>query len=89
MVIWNGIPGDQRKTVKVSVRMELEFSVGGDSDEDRIDSVKKLMDDHYDDMVDSFYFNSAVKSMTAEVTSIGEDAVKGNDAEATTTGDPV
>jgi hypothetical protein len=66
--------GDPVKTVKVSVSMELEFSVGGDSDEDRIDSVKMLMDDHYDDMVNSFYFSKAVKSMTAEVVSIEKES---------------
>lgn len=74
MIVLNGILGDPVKTVKVSVSMELEFSVGGDSDEDRIDSVKMLMDDHYDDMVNSFYFSKAVKSMTAEVISIGEES---------------
>jgi hypothetical protein len=54
----------------VQIRAVVDFCVGGEDHEDRVDSVKMLLDDHYDDVVKSSFFSKGISSLTMDV--IGE-----------------
>lgn len=60
---WNGEP---TRKVKLAVKVEMIFDVGGTDDEDRIDSVRMAFDDHYDETVDNSFWRDAITDMEIE-----------------------
>lgn len=67
MINLNRILGDPSEKIKVKITAEVEFYVGGKDHEDRVDSVKQLLDDHYDDIIANSYFREGIVSMTTEI----------------------
>ena len=53
MFVLNGY-GKKKKTVTGEIVMKYTIEVGGDSDEERIDSVMEMFRDHYDDVIGDF-----------------------------------
>lgn len=70
MINLNRILGDESEKIRVQIRAVVDFYVGGEDHEDRVDSVKMLLDDHYDDVVKSSFFSKGISSLTMDV--IGE-----------------
>ena len=60
---WNGEP---RRKVKLTVRVEMTFDVGGTDDEDRMDSVRMAFDDHYDETINNSFWKDAITGMVVE-----------------------
>lgn len=56
--------GQTKKVVTAKIVMEVEFVVGGESDEDRLDSVNELFEDHYDEIADNSFLKDSIVSMT-------------------------
>jgi hypothetical protein len=59
----NTMSGDERKKVKVSITIDVEMLIGGEDTDDRYDSVKEMIGDHYDDIVSSLVFGSGVNDI--------------------------
>ena len=70
MINLNRMLGDESEKIRVQIRAVVDFYVGGENHEDRVDSVKMLLDDHYDDVVKSSFFSNGISSLAMEV--IGE-----------------
>lgn len=60
---WSGEP---RRKVKLKVRVEMTFDVGGTDDKDRVDSVRMAFDDHYDETINSSFWRDAITGMVVE-----------------------
>lgn len=60
---WNG---DKRRVVKARITLDLQFLVGGTDDEDREDSIREALNDHYKDMVDRSFWRDAITGMSIE-----------------------
>lgn len=60
---WSGEP---TKKVKLAVKVELTFDVGGADDEDRMDSVRMAFDDHYDETINNSFWRDAITGMVVE-----------------------
>ena len=67
MINLNRMLGDESEKIRVQMRAVVDFYVGGEDHEDRVDSVKMLLDDHYDDVVKSSFFSNGISSLTMEV----------------------
>jgi hypothetical protein len=59
----NTLDGSKTATVVARYTLQAEFTVGGVDDEDRIDSVKEMFDDHYDDIVENPFLGDSITSM--------------------------
>lgn len=60
---WNG---DARKVVEARIAVTLQFLVGAADDEDREDSIREVLNDHYDDMVGQSFWRDAIVGMSIE-----------------------
>lgn len=56
--------GQKTKVVKAKVVMELEFLVGGEDDQDRMDAVAELFDDHYDEIADHSFLRDSLTGLS-------------------------
>lgn len=72
MLNLNRILGDESEVVRVMVTTEVTLRVGGESRKDRIDSVRELLEDHYDDIVESEFFSHGITGLTTEILAPGE-----------------
>lgn len=70
MINLNRMLCDESEKIRVQIRAVVDFYVGGKDHEDRVDSVKMLLDDHYDDVVKSSFFSKGISSLAMDV--IGE-----------------
>jgi len=62
----NTFDGSKTATVVAKYTVQAEFTVGGVDDEDRIDSVKEMFEDHYDDIVKNSFLRDAITSMVLD-----------------------
>ena len=67
MINLNRMLCDESEKIRVQIRAVVDLYVGGENHEDRVDSVKMLLDDHYDDVVKSSFFSKGISSLTMEV----------------------
>lgn len=72
----NCLSGGERKVVKARIALDLQFLVGGTDDEDREDSVREGLNDHYEDMVRQSFWRDAITGMSIESVRTAE---KGDD----------
>ena len=59
----NCLSGEKRRVVKARIAIDLQFLVGGTDDEDREDSVREALNDHYEDMVSQSFWRDAIVGM--------------------------
>ena len=59
----NTMDGSPVKTVVARYVVEAKFKVGGTDDEDRMDSVRMLFEDHYDEIVNNSFLRDSITSL--------------------------
>ena len=73
MIELNTMDGSPVKRVTATITVKVEFNVGGEDDDDRVDSVIELFSDHYDEIADNCFLRNGITSMQlTEVKSEGE-----------------
>ena len=63
MIELNTTDGSPVKRVTATITITVDFNVGGKDDDDRVDSVIELFDDHYDDIADNCFLRNGLASM--------------------------
>lgn len=67
MIDLNTMCGDETEVIRAKLEAVVEFRVGGESHEDRVDSVSMLLDDHYEDIVKNSFLGGGITSLTTEI----------------------
>ena len=65
----------EKRVVEGVVTAKVRFLVGCEDKEDAIDSIKELIDDHYDEIVNNSFLRDGITSLDCKVTDVGENLV--------------
>ena len=72
MIMLNTLDGSPVKTVRATITIEVDVIVGGTDDEDRKDSVREMLDDHFHDIRESSWFKDSLQSMKLDKVEIDD-----------------